>query len=144
MKFRFLLSLVVLALSATSSDSNKISTNSKLTLPLEKVHVALTNQIGKDLHCHCRSNDDLGQQKIASGRTYDFEFKVDFFGTTSFKCQMWWFNDKGAKMLGTDIVIYNYVRDQRDCDAKNNCARVAKGDGLYFDKNLKYRWTATK
>ncbi|KAL5706798.1 hypothetical protein ACHQM5_024920 [Ranunculus cassubicifolius] len=148
MKLRLVFSLAILALGIikVASDSDQISTSSKLfgTLPLERVHVTLTNQIaGKDLYCHCHSKDDLGEQKIASGTAYNFDFKVDFFGTTSFKCQMWWFNDHGAKMLGTDIVIYNYDRDQQGCGSKNNCVRVAKNDGLYFDKNLQYGWTAT-
>lgn len=146
----FQLSLLVLSVWLGTSGASDLAgaSSSKMalgTLPLQRIHVHVNNQIkDKNLFLHCHSNDDLHEQKIPFGGTYLINFKVDFFGTSSFKCNMWWYADRRTKKWHNDMLIYDYNRDQNAC-GHNNCDWVAKSDGVHFEglypsQKVTYAW----
>lgn len=65
-----------------------------------KMSVRIVNQLPDTLSLHCKSADnDLGQQYIAPGQQYFFDFELNFWGTTDFWCFFNW----GAKWGHFDV-----------------------------------------
>lgn len=111
------------------------------TFELQKVHVYLLNIINiwqeyhPDLHIHCKSHDDdLRQQMIQYGTQYEIKFKVNLFGTTYFKCDLWWIDIEGANNTIQNFNLYDYEVHWDKCD-HNDCWWTARETGLYFTEH---------
>ncbi|GAY56962.1 hypothetical protein CUMW_175810 [Citrus unshiu] len=64
-------------------------------LVVSKVHVSIMNRLGdgENVTLHCQSKDnDLGQQNVADGSEFGWDFSVNTAGTTLFYCDMAWQN----------------------------------------------------
>ncbi|KAI4325425.1 hypothetical protein MLD38_030828 [Melastoma candidum] len=77
-----------------------------------RIHVHIYNflDLGPTLTVHCWSkNDDLGEQELPPKDSWEFSFKLDFFGRTRFDCTFKW-NDEVHR-----FPIYVQMRDNWAC-----------------------------
>ncbi|GAV63844.1 Self-incomp_S1 domain-containing protein [Cephalotus follicularis] len=113
-----------------------------------KYHVYISNYLegypNTTLEVHCKSgDDDLGLHSLPYyGDTYGFKFRINYFGTTLFFCDLWW-ND-------LHVVFDAFVSDDKFIDqcGDHSCNWDAQDDGIYLDNNnimtLKYKWSKGK
>ncbi|KAK9725544.1 hypothetical protein RND81_05G152300 [Saponaria officinalis] len=100
-----------------------VNDNKKLQMPwdldicytlMPETTVHITHILGQNvvLNVHCKSkDDDLGEQVLTQGISYEFRFRPNFWGTTLFFCNFSW---EGRSQSCT---IYEYNRDiDRCCD----------------------------
>ncbi|KAF5730108.1 hypothetical protein HS088_TW20G00478 [Tripterygium wilfordii] len=93
----------------------------------EKVKVNVMNRLGKgqSLSLHCQSKDnDLGQQSVADGGEYGWDFTTNIIGNTLFYCDMGW---KSTDQFHFDS--YTSTRDHVRC--KTDCTWLVAGEGIY-------------
>lgn len=105
-----------------------------------EAHVEIRNDLGHgmDLFVHCKSRDiDVGAHLIHFNKTFSFQFRPNFWGTTLYFCKFWlknevhWFD------------IYNFGRDHKHC---SKCLWKINAEGgcqLNFHTNkfdLCYPW----
>ncbi|KAF9619875.1 hypothetical protein IFM89_009657 [Coptis chinensis] len=98
-----------------------------------EVEVYVNNLIAPNilLYNHCKSKEnDLGLQKVAYGHNQTWSFRVNFFATTLYWCNMYWFNDMSKSYVQGGFQIYKATRDYDKCDG--NCVRNVKREGLCF------------
>ncbi|RDX94576.1 S-protein-like 2, partial [Mucuna pruriens] len=113
---QFVKSVLFLGLLTLSSTSNGFE-------PTTHVYVKNALENGAELLLHCKSRDnDLGLQHLHHNESYEFSFKVNFFGTTQFYCSFQW----GNNFHWFDIYIAS--RDDR-C---KRCSWTVKQNGPCF------------
>ncbi|XP_062104451.1 S-protein homolog 6-like [Humulus lupulus] len=82
----------------------------------------LDNQ--NQLTVHCKSADvDLGAHVVANNQDYEFEFRINFAGTTLYFCGLTWVGGTGS------YDIFKASRDSSRCASK--CVWRARNDGIY-------------
>ncbi|KAJ0035820.1 hypothetical protein Pint_24138 [Pistacia integerrima] len=92
----------------------------------QKVHASIKNRLdnGKNLTVHCQSkDDDLGQQNVADGNEFGWDFAVNVVGTTLFYCDMEW--DQYQYHFDAYAVNRDYVR------CENQCLWLVSAEGMY-------------
>jgi len=97
------------------------------TLVAGTKHVSIKNRLGsgKNMSLHCKSrDDDLGEQNIAEGKEFGWNFNVNFLQTTLFFCDLAW-----EKVPQYYIEAYNYARDHVRCDT--GCSWLVASEGIY-------------
>ncbi|KAH6774810.1 hypothetical protein C2S51_013214, partial [Perilla frutescens var. frutescens] len=105
-----------------------------LTNTHARVHVQIINQLefGRRMSVHCRSReDDLQYQILETGSAVEWNFKVNFFRTTLFYCDVQWENSNWYH-----FDAYDAGRDYRRC--KSLCRwMISKEGSLYgYDEDL--------
>ncbi|CAL0301784.1 unnamed protein product [Lupinus luteus] len=81
-----------------------------LFFPIRHVHLKNNLGDGVNLQVHCKSgDDDLGVHNVTHGADYEFQFRVNIFGTTQFFCGLVWNN----KLHYIDAYIHK--RDKQRC-----------------------------
>ncbi|KAH9728953.1 S-protein [Citrus sinensis] len=100
-------------------------TNSLLNHFTEHVINNLNNS--STLEAHCKSkDDDLGLRRLAAGTEFNWTFRVNFWSTTLFFCDLRWAN--GHKAF--DVYCPDDQFLAKKC-AYNFCRRSARDDGIY-------------
>ncbi|KAL9689942.1 hypothetical protein QQ045_010333 [Rhodiola kirilowii] len=92
------------------------------------IHVSVMNRLGsgKVVSLHCRSGDnDLGDQSVADGSEFSWDFDNNIWGTTLFFCDLGL--NQGAETF--QFVSYDFGRDFVRC--KNQCLWLVSGEGMY-------------
>ncbi|KAF5731426.1 hypothetical protein HS088_TW18G00103 [Tripterygium wilfordii] len=111
----------ILLLASTAATSEAISLN-------PKYHVHIVNGFKSDiLHSHCKSlDDDLGIRQTNPGQEYQWEFSINFWGTTLYYCSFWWNRGRHLNEVFTTKpeFIHYYCGDY-------NCIWKAQEEGIY-------------
>ncbi|XP_011007077.1 PREDICTED: uncharacterized protein LOC105112886 [Populus euphratica] len=82
----------------------------------DDVHASIKNRLGngENLSIHCQSkDDDLGQQDIADGSEFGWDFSVNAWGTTLLYCDMEWENARRSH-----FDAYSFSRDHTRCETQ--------------------------
>lgn len=98
---------------------------------LGKVHVRVMNKLGhgRSMELHCQSmDDDLGRLTVPDGLEIEWEFHVNFWGTTLFYCDVQW---NGSVWHHFDA--YSHQRDDGRCETQ--CNWMIAEDGRLFGFN---------
>jgi hypothetical protein len=93
----------------------------------DDVHASIKNRLGngENLSIHCQSkDDDLGQQDIADGSEFGWDFSVNAWGTTLFYCDMEWENARRSH-----FDAYSFSRDHTRCEPQ--CSWLISKEGMY-------------
>lgn len=96
-------------------------------LVVSKVHVSIMNRLGdgENVTLHCQSKDnDLGQQNVADGSEFGWDFSVNTAGTTLFYCDMAWQN-----VPQYHFDAYDFGRDFVRCETQ--CLWLVSTEGMY-------------
>lgn len=100
---------------------------------VHKVHVHLFNNLpdGKNATIHCKSaDDDLGEHILRSpNEGFSWAFHVNFWDTTLYWCNVWWYPSKGHMIKGS-FNVYEAERDEAACG--KDCNRFIQEDGIVF------------
>ena len=107
------------------------------TAPLTKWKVTITNQLsrGQTLLVHCKSKDnDLGDHTLQVGQNFSWKFKVNFFSTTLFWCNLRTSSNK-------HVSIEVFWPEKHDwlgyrC-AYTTCNWDARDNGIYLENLIK-------
>ncbi|XP_010040377.3 self-incompatibility protein S1 [Eucalyptus grandis] len=102
-------------------------TGSFFALAFSEVHVSVKNRLGsgKNMTLHCQSeDDDLGEQNVADGSEFGWDFNVNVWGTTLFYCDMGW-----ESVQDYQFDAYSFARDLVRCDAQ--CLWLVSEEGMY-------------
>ncbi|KAI6685096.1 hypothetical protein NL676_031009 [Syzygium grande] len=75
------------------------------------------------LHCQSK-DDDLGEQTVADGGKFGWDFDVNVWGTTLYYCDMGW-----ANLQDYHFDAYSFARDSVHCDAQ--CLWLVSEEGMY-------------
>ncbi|GAB6025186.1 hypothetical protein CHUAL_010609 [Chamberlinius hualienensis] len=84
--------------------------------------IVVKNWIGSNLDVQCKSGDyDLGRRTLKDQERYVFSFKENFWGTTHYWCDVWWYGrhryfpayGEGAPKgsMNYDIYLYGFYRN---------------------------------
>lgn len=92
------------------------------------VRVSVMNRLGSDkvMSLHCKSRDnDLGEQRVADGSEFSWDFDKNIWGTTQFFC------DLGLNQSADSFQFnsYEFGRDFVRCE--NQCLWLVSGEGMY-------------
>ncbi|XP_059630105.1 S-protein homolog 2-like [Cornus florida] len=101
------------------------STTPDMKFGWPKITVRVRNNLGDGIHLnlHCKSkDDDLGNQFLSDGSSFQWRFRKNLIGTTLFFCSMSWNNVSGS------FDIYVSQRDKGLCKL---CVWSVRKDGLY-------------
>lgn len=93
-----------------------------------RVRVQVINEleIGRRLLVHCRSReDDLQYQTLGAGEAVEWDFNVNFVGTTLFYCDVQWDSSSWYHFHA-----YDADRDYRRC--KSLCRWMISKQGLLY------------
>lgn len=93
----------------------------------DEVHVIIMNRLGnrKITTVHCQSKDnDLGNQTIADGSQFGWNFSVNVWGTTLFYCDLGWEN-----VQDYHFDAYSFDRDYARCESQ--CSWLISEEGVY-------------
>ncbi|GAV63842.1 Self-incomp_S1 domain-containing protein [Cephalotus follicularis] len=110
----------------------------------KRYHVRISNYLtgNKKLDVHCKSrDDDLGLHSLYRNDTYEFGFRINYFGTTLFFCHLWY--DNFQVVFDAFVSKDNFIL--MECGDRN-CNWEAQDGGIYlhnYRKNenvLKYKW----
>ncbi|KAJ1418749.1 Plant self-incompatibility protein S1 [Sesbania bispinosa] len=91
-------------------------------------HVSIKNKLGsgKNLTLHCQSKDnDLGEQNIADGDQFGWDFNDNIIETTLFFCDLSW-----EKAQGYHFDAYSSGRDFIRCHT--GCSWLVSVEGIYI------------
>ncbi|XP_050208757.1 S-protein homolog 1-like [Mercurialis annua] len=105
--------------------------NSKI-FPKYYVHIVNELRQNQDLFIHCKSADnDLGRHNLLKGQEFGWSFRLNFFGTTLFWCNLAPNERCSAKL----VVFQNsqYLFDR--CGYEQRCIWIARDDGVYLRNN---------
>ncbi|XP_052209571.1 self-incompatibility protein S1-like [Diospyros lotus] len=94
----------------------------------EKVQVSIKNKLGNGtaMTIHCQSKDsDLGNQTVADGTEYGWDFSPNVWGTTLFYCDMKW--DQEPQF---HFVAYASHRDAAT-RCQSCCSWLTSREGMY-------------
>ncbi|KAJ6980824.1 hypothetical protein NC653_024244 [Populus alba x Populus x berolinensis] len=69
-------------------------------------------------------DDDLGQQDIADGSEFGWDFSLNAWGTTLFYCDMEWENARRSH-----FDAYSFSRDHTRCETQ--CSWLISKEGMY-------------
>ncbi|XP_077250920.1 self-incompatibility protein S1-like [Tasmannia lanceolata] len=102
----------------------------------DKVHVSITNHLGdgKNMTIHCQSKDnDLGEQTVADGAEFGWDFSINVVGTTLFYCDM------GLESVNEfHFDAYSFQRDSVRCESA--CLWLISEEGVYGGNNQTGFW----
>ncbi|OVA17451.1 Plant self-incompatibility S1 [Macleaya cordata] len=132
-KFAVLMVLAILLIQCSS-----VSHGALPFLP-KKTTVAVRNDISANtiLTIHCKSkDDDLGEQKLSYKQYFSWRFRPNYWDTTVFWCNFWWYDSNGHLVQG-GYQVYKSKRDQYECFQQ--CLRSARPDGLYLNFGPDFR-----
>ncbi|KAL2338847.1 hypothetical protein Fmac_013293 [Flemingia macrophylla] len=90
-------------------------------------HVSIKNMLGsgRNITLHCQSRDnDLGNQNVADGDEFGWDFSDNVFGTTLFFCDLGW-----QKVQNYHFDAYSFARDTVRCYA--GCSWLVSAEGIY-------------
>ncbi|XAR57647.1 hypothetical protein NMG60_11025879 [Bertholletia excelsa] len=90
-------------------------------------HVSIKNRLGsgKTMSLHCQSKDnDLGNQTVADGSDYGWDFSPNAWGTTLFYCDLGW---EGVPEFHFDAYVSS--RDAVRCPS--DCFWLISLEGVY-------------
>lgn len=93
----------------------------------DEVNVIIMNRLGnrKITTVHCQSKDnDLGNQTIADGSQFGWNFSVNVWGTTLFYCDLGW-----EKVQDYHFDAYSFDRDYTRCESQ--CSWLISEEGVY-------------
>ncbi|KAJ7980497.1 Self-incompatibility protein [Quillaja saponaria] len=93
----------------------------------DKKHVSIKNRLrfGRNMTLHCQSkDDDLGEQNVADGDEFGWDFSVNVVGTTLFYCDLGW-----ESIEQYPFVAYSFQRDFVRCNT--GCAWLISVEGIY-------------
>ncbi|MBA0557162.1 hypothetical protein Golob_027210, partial [Gossypium lobatum] len=93
----------------------------------DNVHVSIKNRLGngKNLTLHCQSKDtDLGEQNVADGSEYGWDFTPNVWGTTLYYCVMGW-----EEVQQYNYDAYSFQRDFVRCVSQ--CSWLISAEGIY-------------
>lgn len=96
-----------------------------------EVRVKVANHLGsgRSLNVHCQSrDDDLGYMRIQDGVEIEWEFGVNFWGTTLFYCDVQWGDSEWYH-----FDAYSSKRDYNRCEEK--CLWMINEEGFLFGYN---------
>ncbi|KAI3423366.1 uncharacterized protein J3R85_011102 [Psidium guajava] len=96
-------------------------------LVFSEVHVSVKNRLGsgKNVTLHCQSkDDDLGEQTVADGGQFEWDFNVNVWGTTLYYCDMGW-----GKSQDYHFDAYSHARDSVRCNTQ--CLWLVSEEGMY-------------
>ncbi|XP_062147850.1 S-protein homolog 1-like [Alnus glutinosa] len=80
------------------------------------------------LQTHCQSkDDDLGLQLVPVNGEFQWHFRVNYFGTTLYFCNMWWVG--GHRSFNVFWVNDDFL--VKDC-GNSDCRWKAQEDGIYL------------
>ncbi|GAB2228993.1 hypothetical protein Droror1_Dr00023127 [Drosera rotundifolia] len=138
MKTHILLAILVFALvSSSKAATRSFSPDSQVSTSTARnghppsndddhVYVHIINKVEDHavIAVHCKSKDnDLGLHYLNYEETYQFKFRVNFWGTTLFFCGFHW-HDK--QVIGD---AYDYSRDWDRCPV--NCDWIVDQEAVY-------------
>ncbi|CAL9240892.1 unnamed protein product [Arabidopsis halleri] len=125
--------LVLSLLTFSDAASEEPKGRARRLLPFQQKTIVISNVVRNHevLNVHCKSSeDDLGLQHIRFFHIWSFRFKVNWKGTTKFRCHITW---KG----GGDH-WFTIFKDRRDhCDY---CKWSVLGDGGREKPMIRTRW----
>ncbi|MCL7027743.1 hypothetical protein MKW94_010454 [Papaver nudicaule] len=105
----------------------------------DKTHVYLRNEISEKVvfHNHCYSSEtDFGDHSLTYGQEFTWSFRVNFWASTKYWCDMWFDTEEGVHIKGG----FHVYKAQRDSDlCSNNCHYSARRDGVYLLRNPEIR-----
>lgn len=83
--------------------------------------------ITNELTVHCRSaDDDLGEHFLDNGDDWHWGFRVNFFRSTLFFCQVQW------RELGKRFTVFDTDDISSKCEETSTCFWSVREDGIYF------------
>ncbi|CAK9164872.1 unnamed protein product [Ilex paraguariensis] len=97
------------------------------TVLSDKVQGSIKNRLGngKSMRVHCQSKDnDLGNQTVAEGSEFGWDFSPNIWGTTLFYCDMQW-----ERVQEYPFDAYSFARDHVRC--KTQCSWLMAVEGVY-------------
>lgn len=120
--------------------SQPLITNSSVN---RKFHVHVINGfMNQTLETHCKSkDDDLGLQKISVIGEFQWHFRINYWGTTLYFCDMWWVG--GHRHVDVFRVDDEFL--DNNC-GDSNCRWMGKEDGIYLfnsehnEYRFQYNW----
>ncbi|KAL1190014.1 putative S-protein [Cardamine amara subsp. amara] len=131
--FVLYVSLSSLLAFSDAAASEEAVTRARGLLPLQKKTITIANVVRNRevLNLHCKSSEnDLGLQHIRFARGWTFKFRVNWKGTTKFRCHLTW--------RGGGDHWFTIFKDRRDnCDL---CAWQVLGDGGKEKPMIRTRW----
>lgn len=103
-----------------------------------RVHVHVINRLpdGFPMTIHCQSRDnDLGQSIVEVGDEVNWSFRINFWGTTLFYCEVQWESDSS---IWYHFDAYDDDRDFQRC--RSECLWMISREGfLYgYDQESEY------
>ncbi|KAF8394776.1 hypothetical protein HHK36_020991 [Tetracentron sinense] len=93
----------------------------------DNVHVSIKNRLGegRSMNVHCQSKDnDLGEQTVADGSEFGWDFSTNVWGTTLFYCEIGWEN-----VQGYHFDAYSFERDYVRCETQ--CSWLISKEVIY-------------
>ncbi|KAI3877181.1 hypothetical protein MKX03_001418 [Papaver bracteatum] len=97
------------------------------------------------LKIHCRSSeDDFDEHTLYYKQVFFWKFKVNFWRTTKYKCDLSWYDPNAKKDHKKEFFAYKGWRDwMHNCE--NDCRWSFRQDGGYYgDGYLKIRFPFRK
>lgn len=94
--------------------------------------VRIDNRVNdlRDVYVHCKSgNNDLGFHVIPSSGSYQWSFKVNFWGTTQFYCYFKYQLPNGGRIVRGGFDTYVAKRDRSRCP--KFCVWSVLSDGIH-------------
>ncbi|KAF3619911.1 hypothetical protein FXO38_32663 [Capsicum annuum] len=101
--------------------------------PLQIVQVHVINRLpdGMTMTLHCQSHEtDLGQSILEVGEEVDWSFRVNYWGTTLFFCDVQW---DGNGFIWYHFNAYDATRDYRRC--RTECWWVITQEEMLYGYN---------
>ncbi|OVA07074.1 Plant self-incompatibility S1 [Macleaya cordata] len=103
----------------------------------QKITVWVYNELDPNttLTIHCKSkDDDLGEHTLSYNQEFHWKFRINFFWTTLFWCNMWW-HDSNGRLVQASHDAYFVRRDyEHYCVA--DCFWSIQKDGWYYGNHL--------
>ena len=102
----------------------------------EEVHASVKNRLGsgRNMKVHCQSKDnDLGEQVVADGGEFGWDFSVNAWGTTLFYCDTEW-----EQVQDYHFDAYSFERDFVRCQSQ--CSWLISQEGIYALNNVTGFW----
>ncbi|XP_022143839.1 S-protein homolog 1-like [Momordica charantia] len=143
---------VLLLVSAALVGAQTKPSGSPSLLVTQRWHVHVVNNLNNNfLDVHCKSkDDDLGYQRLVRGADFQWSFKVNFWGTTLFWCNL---HKPGAYV--TFEVFWPesrnaWLRNRCHNGTEGHCIWTAKDDGIYLrniptnSEELIHKWISLK